>query len=228
MFSKERALVITKKNKGEDLYICLLGEESGVIWCVAKYARKSKRRFLNILEPPSLIQAYLRKSKFSQNIIIEKAELENLFEEIKASLLKIMLAWFSLEITRAVSFSKETFTILYEFLSKISSEDENYLKINYEKILYEFSHSILEKEGFISRTSSKSSTNISLINTLSEYRTNSGTEIIDGSVEKVAKRDTEENLPYLKFIEETLEEIYGRKLKFFSILQLIKKIGSTL
>ncbi len=221
MLSKERALVITKKNKGEDLYICLLGEESGVFWCIAKHARKSKRRFLNILEPPSLIQAYLRKSKFSQNIIIEKAELENLFEEIKTSLLKIMLAWFSLEITRAVSFSKDAFTILYEFLLKISSEDENYLKINYEKILYEFSYIILEKEGFISRTSLKSSDNTSLKNILTGDKINR-IEIIDESIDKIAK--IEENLPHLKFIEETLEDIYGRKLKFLSILQLIKKI----
>jgi|GEM_PF-890868 Recombinational DNA repair protein (RecF pathway) len=223
MLSKERALVITKKNKGEDLYICLLGEESGVFWCVAKHARKSKRRFLNILEPPSLIQAYLRKSKFSQNIIIEKAELENLFGEIKTSLLKIMLAWFSLEITRAVSFSKDAFTTLYEFLLKISSEDENYLKINYEKILYEFSHSILEKEGFISRTSLKSGANTSSTTTLPEDKINR-IEIIGESIEKAGRKDIEENLPNLKFIEETLQDIYGRKLKFLSILQLIKKI----
>jgi DNA repair protein RecO (recombination protein O) len=147
MFSKERALVIAKKNRGEDSYICLLGEESGLFWCVAKHARKSKRRFLNILEPPSLIQAYLRKSKFSQNIIIEKAELENLFEEIKNSLLKILIAWFSLELTRAVSFSKDTFEVLLNFLLKISKEDEYDLKKEYEKIIYKFGQEVLEKEG---------------------------------------------------------------------------------
>jgi recombinational DNA repair protein (RecF pathway) len=190
MFSKERALVITKKNKGEDLFICLLGEENGIFWCVAKHARKSKRRFLNILEPPSLIQAYLRKSKFSQNIIIEKAELENLFEEIKNSFLKILISWFSLEITRAVSFSKDVFGILHGFLLKISKEDENELKRNYEKILYRFGKEIIEKEGFI-----------------------------------ISGKNGEQNSTDLKFIEQTLEEIYGRKLKLFSILDLIKKVA---
>jgi recombinational DNA repair protein (RecF pathway) len=190
MFSKERALVITKKNKGEDLFICLLGEESGIFWCVAKHARKSKRRFLNILEPPSLIQAYLRKSKFSQSIIIEKAELENLFEEIKNSFLKILISWFSLEITRAVSFSKDVFGILHDFLLKISKEDENELKRNYEKILYRFGKEIIEKEGFI-----------------------------------ISRKNGEQNSTDLKFIEQTLEEIYGRKLKLFSILDLIKKVA---
>ncbi|MDT7907658.1 MAG: hypothetical protein RRA63_06390 [Candidatus Calescibacterium sp.] len=191
MFSKERALVITKKNKGEDLYICLLGEESGIFWCVAKHARKSKRRFLNILEPPSLIQAYLRKSKFSQNIIIEKAELENLFEEIKNSLLKILIAWFSLELTRAVSFSKDTFEVLLNFLLKISKEDEYDLKKEYEKIIYKFGQEVLEKEGFI-----------------------------------VSGKNGSQNSANLKFIEKTLEEIYGRKLKLFSILDLIKKVAT--
>jgi recombinational DNA repair protein (RecF pathway) len=191
MFSKERALVITKKNKGEDLYICLLGEESGIFWCVAKHARKSKRRFLNILEPPSLIQAYLRKSKFSQNIIIEKAELENLFEEIKNSLLKILIAWFSLELTRAVSFSKDTFEVLLNFLLKISKEDEYNLKKEYEKIIYKFGQEVLEKEGFI-----------------------------------VSGKNGSQNSANLKFIEKTLEEIYGRKLKLFSILDLIKKVAT--
>ena len=191
MFSKERALVITKKNKGEDLYICLLGEESGIFWCVAKHARKSKRRFLNILEPPSLIQAYLRKSKFSQNIIIEKAELENLFEEIKNSLLKILIAWFSLELTRAVSFSKDTFEVLLNFLLKISREDEYDLKKEYEKIIYKFGQEVLEKEGFI-----------------------------------VSGKNGSQNSANLKFIEKTLEEIYGRKLKLFSILDLIKKVAT--
>jgi recombinational DNA repair protein (RecF pathway) len=191
MFSKERALVITKKNKGEDLYICLLGEESGIFWCVAKHARKSKRRFLNILEPPSLIQAYLRKSKFSQNIIIEKAELENLFEEIKNSLLKILIAWFSLELTRAVSFSKDTFEVLLNFLLKISKEDEYNLKKEYEKIIYKFGQEVLEKEGFI-----------------------------------VGGKNGSQNSANLKFIEKTLEEIYGRKLKLFSILDLIKKVAT--
>jgi recombinational DNA repair protein (RecF pathway) len=191
MFSKERALVITKKNKGEDLYICLLGEESGIFWCVAKHARKSRRRFLNILEPPSLIQAYLRKSKFSQNIIIEKAELENLFEEIKNSLLKILIAWFSLELIRAVSFSKDTFEVLLNFLLKISKEDEYNLKKEYEKIIYKFGQEVLEKEGFI-----------------------------------VSGKNGSQNSANLKFIEKTLEEIYGRKLKLFSILDLIKKVAT--
>jgi len=191
MFSKERALVITKKNKGEDLYICLLGEESGIFWCVAKHARKSRRRFLNILEPPSLIQAYLRKSKFSQNIIIEKAELENLFEEIKNSLLKILIAWFSIELTRAVSFSKDTFEVLLNFLLKISKEDEYNLKEEYEEIIHKFGQEVLEKEGFI-----------------------------------VSRKDVSQNSSNLKFIEKTLEEIYGRKLKLFSILDLIKKVST--
>jgi DNA repair protein RecO len=191
MFSKERALVIAKKNRGEDSYICLLGEESGLFWCVAKHARKSKRRFLNILEPPSLIQAYLRKSKFSQNIIIEKAELENLFEEIKNSLLKILIAWFSLELTRAVSFSKDTFEVLLNFLLKISKEDEYDLKKEYEKIIYKFGQEMLEKEGFI-----------------------------------VSGKNGSQNSANLKFIEKTLEEIYGRKLKLFSILDLIKKVAT--
>jgi recombinational DNA repair protein (RecF pathway) len=191
MFSKERALVITKKNKGEDLYICLLGEESGIFWCVAKHARKSRRRFLNILEPPSLIQAYLRKSKFSQNIIIEKAELENLFEEIKNSLLKILIAWFSIELTRAVSFSKDTFEVLLNFLLKISKEDEYDLKKEYEEIIHKFGQEVLEKEGFI-----------------------------------VSRKDVSQNSSNLKFIEKTLEEIYGRKLKLFSILDLIKKVST--
>jgi recombinational DNA repair protein (RecF pathway) len=191
MFSKERALVITKKNKGEDLYICLLGEESGIFWCVAKHARKSRRRFLNILEPPSLIQAYLRKSKFSQNIIIEKAELENLFEEIKNSLLKILIAWFSIELTRAVSFSKDTFEVLLNFLLKISKEDEYNLKEEYEEIIHKFGQEVLEKEGFI-----------------------------------VSRKNVSQNSSNLKFIEKTLEEIYGRKLKLFSILDLIKKVST--
>jgi recombinational DNA repair protein (RecF pathway) len=169
----------------------LLGEESGVFWCVAKHARKSKRRFLNILEPPSLIQAYLRRSKFSQSIIIEKAELENLFEEIKNSLLKILIAWFSLELTRAVSFSKDSFELLLNFLLKISKEDEYNLKKEYEKIIHRFGQEVLEKEGFI-----------------------------------VSRKNVSQNSANLKFIEKTLEEIYGRKLKLFSILDLIKKVAT--
>jgi hypothetical protein len=114
-----------------------------------------------------------------------------LFEEIKNSLLKILIAWFSLELTRAVSFSKDTFEVLLNFLLKISKEDEYDLKKEYEKIIHKFGQEVLEKEGFI-----------------------------------VSGKNGSQNSANLKFIEKTLEEIYGRKLKLFSILDLIKKVAT--
>lgn len=132
----EEAIILSRRGRGEDdLSVCLIGENLGVFYAFAKHGRKSKRRFLNLIEPPSLITAYIRRVRTFGNIgmrkiIIEKAEPETLFLNIKSSIDGIFASWYMLELTRAVSFSKEAYPILKKYLLEL----ENFIYFVEDKI----------------------------------------------------------------------------------------------
>jgi len=132
----EETIILSRRGRGEDdLSVCLIGENLGVFYAFAKHGRKSKRRFLNLIEPPSLITAYIRRVRTFGNsgmrkIIIEKAEPETLFLNIKSSIDGIFASWYMLELTRAVSFSKEAYPILKKYLLEL----ENFIYFVEDKI----------------------------------------------------------------------------------------------
>jgi DNA repair protein RecO (recombination protein O) len=195
MIFNERAIVLSKRTGyGEDVYVCLIGERSGVFWAVAKRARKSKKRFLNILEPPTLISAYIRKTKFSETLILEKAELEDIFYNIKTSFEKLLCGWFGIELVMALSFSSECFHNLFEFINDISSS-ETKTDILIEKTL-NFSLNIIIKEGFSSESEIKK-----------QNWNNSQKE----KIEWISKKIEEIYGKKLKFVD-ILEKLYSEKI----------------
>lgn len=195
MIFNERAIVLSKRTGyGEDVYVCLIGEKSGVFWAVAKRARKSKKRFLNILEPPSLISAYIRKTKFSDTLILEKAELEDIFYNIKISFEKLLCTWFGIELVMAFSFSPDCFQNLFEFINDIASSEMR-TETLIEKTL-NFSLNLIIKEGFSSESEIK--------------RENMGNSQKE-KIEWISKKIEEMYGKKLKFVG-ILEKLYSDKI----------------
>ncbi len=217
----EESIVVLKKGRGEsDLTICMLGRELGVFYATAKHGRKSKRRFLNILEPPSLVTAYVRRvrgfgSSGARKIILEKAEVIHTFPNIKSSLEGIYASWYMLELTRAVSLSPDVFPVLRKWLiyledllGKFQSKCDDNVKYPFSsntsrrlsqlmvRVISHFSAEVLQAEGLVD----------------------------DATMLQIKKG----NLNYVKKI---VEEIHGggnRKLKFFNLIEKIESGFSSL
>ena len=213
----EETIVLFKRGRGEsDLTICMLGRELGVFYATAKHGRKSKRRFLNILEPPSLITAYIRRvrgfgSSGFRKIILEKAEIIHTFPNIKSSLEGIYASWYMLELTRAVSLSPDVFPVLRKwlvYLESLLSESPN--TCGEDKVRNSFS---------FTSSPSLSQLIVSVIAHFSaEVLRSEG--LVDDTVMSQIKRGD------LNYVKKVVEEIHGgggnRKLKFFKLIEKIE------
>ncbi len=141
----ERAIVLSRRYIGEDdVLVCLLGKQSGIFWSVAKHGRKSLKRFLNLLEPPSILDVYLRKIFFGSKIILEKVDVIETFPKIKSDIVRIFSSWFVLEFCRAFWASPDSFQVAERNLYLI----ENFEKGNIMDILLKFSAEFLDCEGY--------------------------------------------------------------------------------
>lgn len=114
-----KSLVVRKEERGDiDLSIVLLTEEWGKVWCIVKGGRKSLRRFTNMLEPPSLINASIYEAR-TGNLILEEADLIDPYEEIKTDLGKLKMAFEILNFLDLILYEPEVFEDILKILDEV-------------------------------------------------------------------------------------------------------------
>lgn len=144
-FFEDDVLVVSKKFKGEnDILVCSMSRSRGIFWSVAKNGRKSKRRFVNTFEQPSILHGYFRVNSVDR-FIVEKVEILENFVNIKSDFVKTLSSWYVLNLSKDLSVLGEVYDLLLETLYKIqnfNSYDEVFRTI----LLY--SEHLISAEGF--------------------------------------------------------------------------------
>ncbi len=119
-----------------DLVLTLLSPVFGKFSAIAKGARRSKRRFVNVLEPFTLLRAHLRKTRTGFFPFLEQADLLITWEPIRLDPRRFVLASYFAELVELFSkpnIGQEIFFLLKEALEVISKEEpNNFLKLAFE------------------------------------------------------------------------------------------------
>jgi len=123
IFSIE-AFVLSKEKIGEIDSLIELFTPKGKIWSIAKGAQKSRRRFVNLLEEFNFIKAHLRKTSKGKFLILEKADLLFLSEEIRRDYKKYIFISYIGETLSKISFSGlcvEYFSFIKNLIKEIET-----------------------------------------------------------------------------------------------------------
>ncbi|RLG11205.1 DNA repair protein RecO [Candidatus Pacearchaeota archaeon] len=125
IFSIE-AFVLSKEKIGEIDLLIELFTPKGKIWGIAKGAQKSRRRFVNLLEEFNFIKAHLRKTSKGKFLILEKADLLFLSEEIRRDYKKYIFISYIGETLSKISFSGlyvEYFSFIKNLIKEIETNE---------------------------------------------------------------------------------------------------------
>ena len=119
--TSDKVIVLSKRGVYEmDISVTSYGFRMGNFISTAKGGRKSFRRFLNALEPPSLDVFHFSKTK-SDRLILEDADIVDTFTGIKQNLNKILSSFYILDLSKTFLCqpSPLSFEILFETLKEI-------------------------------------------------------------------------------------------------------------
>jgi DNA repair protein RecO (recombination protein O) len=90
---KSLAIILATKDYGEaDRLVVFLTPSAGRITALAKHARKSKRRFMNCLEPLSLVQLVYTEKPNQDLARLESGELVEAYPELRRDLISLAVA----------------------------------------------------------------------------------------------------------------------------------------
>jgi DNA repair protein RecO (recombination protein O) len=90
---KSLAIILATKDYGEaDRLVVFLTPSAGRITALAKHARKSKRRFMNCLEPLSLVQLVYTEKPNQDLARLESGELLEAYPELRRDLISLAVA----------------------------------------------------------------------------------------------------------------------------------------
>ncbi len=125
------SFVIETNPTGEsDLLVTLLTLEFGKIICIAKGARKSKKRFMNVLDPFANIDAVVRTPSKTGLYFLENGWLKRGLESVRKDYSRFVLASLCLELVdlwcREHQAEKEIYRLLSWYLDSIE-EGREYL-----------------------------------------------------------------------------------------------------
>ncbi len=128
MFNKHllQSIVIGTVATGEsDLLVNLLTLQKGKIRCIAKGARKSRKRFMNVLEPFSSIDAVVREPSKTGLFFLESGSLKKGFESLRTNYTCFVMASLCLELIdlwcRERQAEKEIYRLLMWYLEGIEN-----------------------------------------------------------------------------------------------------------
>jgi DNA repair protein RecO (recombination protein O) len=121
------ALVLRTRPFGEsDKIVSFLTQDLGKITGIAKGARRSRRRFMNSLEPFSLIHLHLQDHPNRSLAFIVAAELLVSFKQLVTNLAKISYASYMVEITEGLIAEREENHLVFKHLrDSLSYLNEN-------------------------------------------------------------------------------------------------------
>lgn len=133
------ALVLNSYTLAEkDVRLYMLSPEKGIFEAVAKGGRKSKKRFVNLLEPFSLLRVHLRKGRISYlPPFLDQADLLEPFENLRSSFVNYLRASYVCELVECLfrPFSgQEAFRPLLQVLYLLNASPPPWalLKLHFE------------------------------------------------------------------------------------------------
>ena len=144
------ALVLSAQTVAEkDVLLFLLSPRWGRLTALAKGGRKSKRRFVNTLEPFSHLRVHLRGGKAGLPPFLDQADLLNPFEGLRVSPLSFVKASYFCELVESFfgpSTGGEIFSPLLQALTSLEQGDCPWglLKLHFEL-------RVLKASGFFPR-----------------------------------------------------------------------------
>ena len=123
------AFVISSDTFGEiDLIVNLFSKDFGKIYCIAKGAKKSKRRFMNALEPFTLLKINLILRDQTTFSFLESATIIDSFDSIRSNYINFFYGSLGLELIdmwcKEGQRDDEIFTLFHWFLKSISLKCE--------------------------------------------------------------------------------------------------------
>ena len=121
------AIVLRSWPFGEsDKIVCFLTENHGKVTGIAKGAKRSKRRFMNSLEPFSSVTLRFQDRPHGNLTFIVAADLARSFKQLTASLEKIAFASYMVEITGGLIGEREENPLVFQHLKDgLGYLDEN-------------------------------------------------------------------------------------------------------
>ena len=121
------AIVLRSWPFGEsDKIVCFLTENHGKVTGIAKGAKRSKRRFMNSLEPFSSVTLRFQDRPHGNLTFIVAADLGRSFKQLTASLEKIACASYMVEITGGLIGEREENPLVFQHLKDgLGYLDEN-------------------------------------------------------------------------------------------------------
>jgi DNA repair protein RecO (recombination protein O) len=100
---KTDGVVLNRTDFGEsDIIVTLYGDDVGKIRCIAKNAKKSKRRFMNTLQPFCYVHVILSEGRGGL-IRIDQADIIRPFFRIGEDIVKILYGFYSLELVNEMT-----------------------------------------------------------------------------------------------------------------------------
>jgi DNA repair protein RecO (recombination protein O) len=113
------AIVLRSWSFGEsDRIVSFLTESHGKLTGIAKGAKRSKKRFINSLEPFSLVRLRFQDNTYKSLAFILACELEKSYKNLISSLEKIAVASYCVEITEGLLPEREENRVIFEHLKK--------------------------------------------------------------------------------------------------------------
>lgn len=125
---KDQAIVLFYRDYGEsDKIVNFLSKENGKIHTIAKGAKKSKKRFLNALEPFTVLTIEFASNRNSSSLYrLESASIVNSFPSIRSNYNSYLMASLSCELanlwTREHDRCTEIFELIKWFLDSLINE----------------------------------------------------------------------------------------------------------
>jgi DNA repair protein RecO (recombination protein O) len=114
---RSEALILATRDYGEaDCLVVFLTPAAGRITAVAKHARKSKRRFMNCLEPLSLVEFFYTVRADQELARLDRGELMHSFRGLRRSLLPLATAAILAETAGEVVGAVDNLPALYQTL----------------------------------------------------------------------------------------------------------------
>ncbi|MBF0227438.1 MAG: DNA repair protein RecO [Desulfobacterales bacterium] len=120
------AIILKRIDYGDyDLILSLITKEQGKISAIAKYAKKSKKRFGGTLEHFSILNVTLKKGRENSLSILEEALLIKCFSNVRSDMVKTAYAFYWTEILNSWIKEGEKNEQVYELLNNTLVELNN-------------------------------------------------------------------------------------------------------
>ncbi|MDM8516159.1 DNA repair protein RecO [Desulfobacterales bacterium HSG16] len=136
-FSTAAILLRKRQYQDHDLIISFFTQDFGKISVIAKYAKKSVKRFAGILEPFCILDLTCRKSKKSNLDFLNEAVLQESFSNIRSDVLKTAYASYWAELVDKWMEERADNVWLFELLSFVLKRLDEGQPPEYLSILFQ-------------------------------------------------------------------------------------------